>query len=182
MTGEGRPAGEAAAEAMSVTGASFDAGLVNRPDGLAPPAGRVLDHPWVELPDSARCDVHAGRVCLHLLDVLAVAAAQDPVSVAVLPSVHPHDVYCSTRLSDHAAGPAVDVWERAGQPVITTGVAEGAAGKVKSTAFADPLLAQAGSPVGSDLDGPGRRQNFVNLVHREHLHLAARGPDVPTPR
>lgn len=147
---------------------------VDRPDGLDPRAGRVLDDPRIELPDTARWDVHAGRISLDLLDLLAVTAVQAPVSVAVLRTGHPLNVFGTARLSEHTQGRAVDVWRIAGQPVVTTGAGAGPAGQVLRTAFADPRLAQAGSPVGSDLDGPGRRRSFVNLVHKDHLHLAAR--------
>ncbi len=148
---------------------------VDRPASVDPRAAKVLDDPRIELPDTARWDVHAGRISLDLLDVLAAAAAQAPVSVTVLRTGHPRNVFGSTRTSDHTQGRAVDLWRIGGQPVLTTGAADGPSGLVLRTAFADPRLSQAGSPVGSDLDGSGRRRSFVNLVHKDHLHLAARG-------
>ena len=148
---------------------------VNRPDVLDPRAARALDDARIELPDSARWDVHAGRISLNLLDILAAAAGQAPVSVTVLRSGHPRNVFGSTRVSDHTEGRAVDVWRIAGQPLVNTGASTGPAERVLRTAFASQVLAQAGSPVGSDLDGPSRRRSFVNLVHQDHLHLAARG-------
>lgn len=96
------------------------------------------------------------------------------MSVAVLRTGHPLNVFGTARLSEHAQGRAVDVWRIAGQPVVTTGAGAGPAGQVLRTALSDPRLSQAGSPVGSDLDGAGRRRSFVDLVHTDHLHLAAR--------
>lgn len=148
---------------------------VDRPDGLDPRAVRVLDDARIELPDSARWDVHAGRISLDMLDILAAAAEQAPVSVTVLRSGHPRNVFGSARVSDHTQGRAVDLWRIDGQPVVSTGAGAGPAGQLLRASFADERLAQAGSPVGSDLDGPGRRRSFVNLVHQDHLHLAARG-------
>lgn len=162
--------------------ASIGGEPVDRPDVLDPRAARVLDDARIELPDSGRWDVHAGRISLDVLDILAAAAEQAAVSVTVLRSGHPRNVFGSTGLSDHTQGRAVDLWRIAGQPVVSTGAGAGAgpAGEVLRTAFANQRLAQAGSPVGSDLDGPGRRRSFVNLVHKDHLHLAARGRVAPT--
>ena len=148
---------------------------VDRPAVLDPRAVAVLDDPRIELPDTARWDVHANRISLDLLDVLAAAAAEAPVSVTVLRTGHPLNVFGSTRISDHSQGRAVDVWRIGGQPVVTSGAMTGPAGRVLRNAFADPRLSQAGSPIGSDLDGPTKRRSFVNLVHKDHLHLAAKG-------
>lgn len=148
---------------------------VDRPEGLDPRAARVLDDPRIELPDTARWDVHAGRVSLDLLDVLAAGAQLAPLSVAVLRSGHPQNVFGTERLSDHTRGRAVDVWRIGGTPVVSTGAATGAARQVLNQAFGDRRLSQAGSPDGSDLDGSRRRRSFTNLVHKDHLHLAVRG-------
>lgn len=154
---------------------------VDRPADLDPRAARVLDDPRIELPDTARWDVHAGRISLDLLDLLAAVAAVAPVSVAVLRTAHPRNVFGTDRVSNHTEGRAVDIWQIGGQPVVTTGAAGGAAGAVLRVAYADPRLSQAGSPTGSDLDGPRRRRSIVNLVHKDHLHLAVRGAGAPAP-
>lgn len=154
---------------------------VDRPADLDPRAARVLDDPRIELPDTARWDVHAGRISLDLLDLLAAVAAVAPVSVAVLRTAHPRNVFGTDRVSNHTEGRAVDIWQIGGQPVVTTGAAGGAAGAVLRAAYADPRLSQAGSPTGSDLDGPRRRRSIVNLVHKDHLHLAVRGAGAPAP-
>lgn len=154
--------------------ASIGGEPVDRPAGLDPRAVRVLDDARIELPDTARWDVHAGRISLDLLDVLAVAAASAPVAVTVLRSGHPPNVFATTRISNHTQGKAVDVWRIGGQPVVATGAATGPARAVLDAALGDRRLRQAGSPEGSDLDG-AKRRSFTDLVHSDHLHLAVGG-------
>lgn len=155
--------------------ASIGGEPVDRPAGLDPRAVRVLDDARIELPDTARWDVHAGRISLDLLDVLAVAATAAPLAVTVLRSGHPPNVFATSRISNHTQGRAVDVWRTDGQPVVATGAAAGPARVVLDAAAGDRRLRQAGSPEGSDLDGAGRR-SFTDLVHSDHLHLAVGGP------
>ncbi len=154
--------------------ASIGGEPVDRPAGLDPRAVRVLDDARIELPDTARWDVHAGRISLDLLDVLAVAATAAPLAVTVLRSGHPPNVFATSRISNHTQGRAVDVWRIDGQPVVATGAAAGPARAVLDAAAGDRRLRQAGSPEGSDLDGAGRR-SFTDLVHSDHLHLAVGG-------
>jgi len=148
---------------------------VDRPAGLDPVTSAVLDDPRLELPDSARWDVHAGRVAPEVLQVLRSAAARASLSVAVLRSGHPEQVFGTDRLSDHARGRAVDVWAIDGAPVVGRPLAAGPVRAVLEGALADPRVRQVGSPPGTDLDGPGRRRSFTNLVHSDHLHLATDG-------
>lgn len=144
---------------------------IERPADLDPRAARVLDHSGIELPDTAAWDIHAKRISLELLDLLGALADVSPLSVAVLQTGHPVNVFGTSRVSNHAEGRAVDIWRVSGVPVVTAGAATGPAADALRRAFADPRLAQAGSPEGSDLDG-GRRRSFNDLVHKDHLHLA----------
>ncbi len=144
---------------------------VDRPPDLPPQALAVLDNPRIELPDTCRWDVHAGRVATDLLSVLGAAAAVQPVAVTVLRTGHPQNVFGTDRISNHTQGRAVDLWRVGGQPVVSTGAVQGPARAVLAAAAADARTRQTGSPPGSDLDGPGRR-SFTDLVHQDHLHLA----------
>lgn len=144
---------------------------LDRPAGLPPQAALVLDDPRIELPDTARWDVHAGLVSPDLLDVLVAAAAVAPLSVTVLRGGHPPNVFGTSRISNHTQGRAVDVWRTGGQAVVSTGAGRGPARAVLLAAAADRRTRQTGSPAGSDLDGVGRR-SFTDLVHQDHLHLA----------
>jgi len=144
---------------------------VDRPAGLDPAVAEVLDDPRIELPDTCRWDVHSGGVSADLLAVLAAAAAVAPVAVTVLRTGHPPNVFGTSRISNHTEGRAVDLWRVGGEPVVGTGATAGPARSVLTAAAADRRTRQTGSPVGSDLDGPGRR-SFTDLVHHDHLHLA----------
>ena len=144
---------------------------VDRPRDLPPEIVAVLDDPRIELPDTCRWDVHAGRVSPDLIAVLAAAAAVTPVAVTVMRTGHPQNVFGTARISNHTQGLAVDLWRAGGQPVVSSGAVTGAAHDALLAAFADPRTHQTGSPPGSDLDGSGRR-SFTDLVHRDHLHLA----------
>ena len=149
---------------------------VDRPADLDPRAVRALDHPSLELPDSAVWDVHGGAVSLDLLELLSALADRTPLAVAVLRTGHPVNVFGTDRVSNHSQGRAADVWRVAQTPVVTSGAATGPAGDVLTAALADPRVGQVGSPEGSDRDGR-RRRSFNDLVHKDHLHLAVRGSD-----
>ena len=155
--------------------ASIGGQPVDRPADLDPVSITVLDDPRIELPDSARWDVHARRVSLETLSVLAEAAGRSPVSVTVLRSGHPVEVFGSGNLSDHTRGRAVDIWGVGGIPVVAQPPSGSPYRVVLDGAFADPRVTQTGSPGGTDLDGPGQRRSFTNTVHADHLHLAAIG-------
>jgi hypothetical protein len=158
--------------------ASIGGQPVDRPADLDPVSAAVLDDPRIDLPDSARWDVHARRVSAETLSVLAQAAGRSPVSVTVLRSGHPVEVFGSRNLSDHTRGRAVDIWGVGGIPVVSQPPSGSPYRVVLDGAFADPRVTQTGSPAGTDLDGPGRRRSFTNTVHADHLHLASIGTPV----
>lgn len=146
---------------------------VDRPESLDPRAARVLDDPRIELPDTARWDIHAGAVSPSLLELLSSLAAQASLSVAVLRRGHPPNVFGTDRVSNHTDGRAVDVWRVGGQSIVAAGAANGPSAAVLRAAFLDRRVSQTGAPAGSDLDGAARR-SFTDLVHADHLHLAVR--------
>jgi len=147
---------------------------VDRPTGLSPAAVRVLDDPRLVLPDTARWDIHAGRVSDDLLEVLANAGALGTIGVTVLRTGHPREVFGTPTISAHTAGRAVDVWQIAGTAVVDDGGPGSLSTQLQTAALIDPRVDQVGSPPGTDVDGPGSRRSFANLVHQDHLHLAVR--------
>lgn len=140
---------------------------VPRPANLSAAAKRVLDNPNIELPDSARWDIHRGNVDAALLEALARAAAKRKLSLAVIQSGHPHTVWATSRPSAHSAGAAADIFAVAGRPVI----AQREPGS-EAFALAEELVASGAYQLGSPwVLGTGGAQSFTDAVHQDHIHL-----------
>lgn len=142
---------------------------VPRPDTLGPEARAVLDHAHIELPDSARWDIHAGRVAPELLALMARAADEVPFGVLVFDSGHPWNIFGTDRMSDHTRGVAVDIHRIGQQLVIDDRVEGGVTHRFVQWLYEQPDLANIGSPWA--LDGFGGR-SFTDLLHQDHLHVA----------
>lgn len=137
-----------------------------RPGNLSTAARRALDHPRLFLSDSARWDIFRGEIDDALLRALADAADSRSLSVLVLRSGHPREVWATTRRSAHHAGRAADVYAVSGLLVVRQRQRD-------SSAFlaAQGLLSAGAAQVGSPWDfGIGRR-SFTDLVHQDHLHV-----------
>lgn len=89
---------------------SFGGDPVPTPVTLLPSAARVLTHPAIDLPDSARWDILTGRVGEPILALLAELADRHRLGVTVFATGHPHEVFGTTRISNHTRGAAVDLW------------------------------------------------------------------------
>jgi hypothetical protein len=140
---------------------------VARPVQLPRAAARVLDHPAIELPDSARWDIHAGRVDRQLLAALARAADERRIAVSVLRTGHPPSVWATDRPSAHRRGHAADIYAVDGRLVIRQR-GEGSAAHRLAQRFVGSGATQVGSPW---LIPPGGKRSFTDAVHQDHLHL-----------
>lgn len=138
-------------------------------DGAAPShaAQQVLAIDRIELPDSARWDVLAGRVDDRVLATLADLSAGRRLHVTVFSSGHPVQVFGTDDVSNHTEGRGVDIWAIDGRPVFELRESVLVADLVKRALAAG--LTEVGAPV--DIDGAGG-SNFTNLLHQDHLHLA----------
>lgn len=127
----------------------------------------------LELSDTARWDIEAGRIGDPILASLNGLASEGRLSVTVLATGHPHNVFGAEWVSNHTAGRGVDIWAIDGVPVIDQR-------SVGSPAYqlVEAALAQGVTEVGSpwDLDGAGTGASFTNTVHQDHLHFAHDGP------
>ncbi len=153
----------------TVTGvASIGGSPPNPPASPSPTASEVLADTAIELPDSARWDIQRGGTDDRVLGVLLAMAAEHTLSVTVLASGHPPNVFDSSSVSNHTRGRGVDIWAVDGQPVLSQ---RDPAGPLY--ALTSELLALGVTELGSpwDLDGPGGAA-FTNTVHQGHLHLA----------
>ena len=163
-----RPAGGAwAATAIASIG-----GNPVTPVAPTPAAEAVLRNERIDLPDSARWDIEAGRIDQKVLDLLARLAEQHELALTVLASGHPHNVFASGSVSNHTEGRGVDIWAVDGQPVVSM---RAPGGPLES--LVRQLLTEGVTELGSpwDLDGVGRGASFTNTVHQDHLHLAYDG-------
>lgn len=136
---------------------------------LSPSAQAALNSDRLELPDSARWDIEAGRIDDRLLDLLTRIAVDHSLSVTVLATGHPYNVFGTKLVSNHSVGRAVDVWAVDGVPVVSQRDPAGPLQALVAQLLADGVT-ELGSPW--DLDGPGNGSSFTNTVHQDHLHLA----------
>lgn len=157
--------------------ASVGGDPVPRPADLPAAAVAVLDHPRIGLPDSARWDVHAGRVDEQVLRVMTTLAEQFSYGVTCLANGHPvHiiDGQGTDRVSSHTRGLALDVWAVDGRPVREQASdPQSPARRFLDAAAGLPALRKIGAPLGWDLDG-GTSRVFDDPVHEDHFHLALR--------
>lgn len=137
---------------------------VPRPDDLSAAARRAVDHPRLELSDSARWDIYRGGVDDALLSALADAADVRRLSILVLRSGHPSEVWATPRRSAHHAGRAADVYAVSGQLVVRQR-------RIQSSAYlaAEQLVQRGAAQIGSPWTFGGR--TFTDLVHQDHLHV-----------
>lgn len=137
------------------------------PAPVSADAERVLSNDAIDLPDSARWDIQSGVVDAKVLDLLGELARDHRLSVTVLATGHPENVFASRMLSNHTRGRAVDIWAVDGRPVIEQREPNGAL-----ATLARSLLSKGVTELGGpwDLDGPGGA-SFTNTVHQDHLHL-----------
>jgi hypothetical protein len=140
---------------------------VARPADLPQAARAVLDDRRIQLPDSARWDIHRGLVDQRLLRIMLAMAERHPYAVAVLVSGHPRNVFGTGRRSNHNVGRAVDVYAVAGRPVVGQRHRGSAAYRLAG------WLDQAGP---TELGSPwrfadGGARSFTNTVHQDHIHI-----------
>ena len=161
-----------AAEVWSVTAIPSTGGdPVVAPAPPSPAAAAVLDNPNLDLPDTARWDIEAGRVDDRVLNILADVARDQQLSVLVFASGHPETVFGSSRISNHTRGRAVDVWAVDGVPVVSQRAEDGPV-----FALAERLVASGVTELGApwDVDGGGPA-SFSDTVHQDHLHIGFDG-------
>lgn len=140
---------------------------VRRPEELSAAGRRVLDSPAIELSDSARWDIHRGRVDDALLRVLARAATRREFAVAVFRAGHPHNVWATDRPSAHSSGLAADIYAVGGRPLITQRSPDTPAYELAEELFAGGAF-QLGSPW---VFGAGGPRSFSDPVHQDHIHV-----------
>jgi hypothetical protein len=135
-------------------------------------ARAVLENARITLPAAAEADIRAGVVDHQVLAVLAGLAADHELTVTVLVSGHPRNVFGTDRVSKHTLGKAVDIWAIDGQAVVDPDTPRDLVTSVMRRAAALGA-AEVGGPV--DLDARGGGTFFTDQVHQDHVHVGVPG-------
>lgn len=133
-------------------------------------AQRVVANNRIDLPDSARWDILAGRVDERVLNVLDDLAATYSLNITVFSSGHPIHVFGTDDVSNHTQGRGVDIWGVDGASVFALR-GSAALADIASRAIAAGMT-EVGGPI--DIDGSGG-PSFTNTLHQDHVHLAYDG-------
>ncbi|WP_329315878.1 hypothetical protein OG723_37405 [Streptomyces sp. NBC_01278] len=148
-----------------------------RPGPPAVPLGEsaraVLAQPRIELPPAAAADIRSGAVHEGVLRAMLRLADSYRVSVSVVRSGHPANVFGTARPSDHPAGRAFDVWRIDGRPVV-----DPATPRSLVSAFMRAAAAAGSYNVGGPVQlsgGNGANQFFSDATHHDHVHIGFAG-------
>ncbi|MFD7165731.1 hypothetical protein [Streptomyces violascens] len=136
---------------------------------LAPPAREVLAQSRIELPPASAADIRSGAVHDSVLHAMLQLAGAYRLSVSVVRSGHPLDVFGTDRPSDHPLGRAFDVWRIDGHPVV-----DPATSRSLVTAFMRAAAAAGSYNVGGPVQltgGATANQFFSDNTHHDHVHV-----------
>ncbi|MBY8878623.1 hypothetical protein K7862_13395 [Streptomyces sp. PLK6-54] len=130
---------------------------------------KVLADARIQLPPAAAADVRSGLVHTEVLDAMLRLAGTYRMSVSVVRSGHPLDVFGTDRPSDHPLGRAFDVWRIDGHPVV-----DPATSRALITAFMRAAAAAGADNVGGPVQlsgGTVPNQFFSDPTHHDHVHI-----------
>lgn len=155
-----------AGQEWNVTGATV--GKVPATTRISVPVQRLLDNPKVVLPTPARADLAAGAVSDEVVSILEGLSRRWRLSVQVLRTGHPKNVFGTDRLSNHNRGRAVDIWAIDETPLI---------GSARD--LWEPIVIEAARLGSTEIGAPNLPLNarglpsvfFTNATHQDHLHL-----------
>ena len=142
--------------------------VVERPAQLSEAALEVLEHPSIQLTESARWDIYSGTVDDGLLAMMARAAERHEIAVVTIATGHPENVFATDITSNHTLGRAVDIFSVDGQPVVESQKKGSAAFRLARWLY-NRGVPELGSPWA--FDGYGGR-SFTDVVHADHIHFA----------
>ncbi|MYS22916.1 hypothetical protein GTW78_22790 [Streptomyces sp. SID4948] len=140
---------------------------------LGAPARAVLGDPRIQLPPDAAADIRSGAVHSSVLRAMTRLAGTYRISVSVVRSGHPLDVFGTDRPSDHPRGRAFDVWRVNGHPVV-----DPATSRALITAFMRAAAAAGSYNVGGPIQlsgGATPQQFFSDDTHHDHVHIGFTG-------
>ncbi|WP_246214160.1 hypothetical protein [Kitasatospora viridis] len=136
---------------------------------LSTAARQVLASDRITLPPAAHADVLSGQVHDSALTAMLTLAQQYTLSISVVRSGHPIDVFGTTRPSDHPLGRAFDVWRINGQAVVDPNTPHD---------LVDGFMRAAAAAGSYNVGGPRQltggstpNQFFSDDTHHDHVHV-----------
>ncbi|WP_328314466.1 hypothetical protein OG432_32135 [Streptomyces sp. NBC_00442] len=136
---------------------------------LSPAAREVLAQSRIELPPASVADIRSGAVHESVLRAMLQLAGAYRLSVSVVRSGHPLDVFGTDRPSDHPLGRAFDVWRIDGRAVV-----DPATSRTLITSFMRAAAAAGSYNVGGPVrltGGATVNQFFSDDTHHDHVHV-----------
>ncbi|MFI9363440.1 hypothetical protein ACIG5E_20640 [Kitasatospora sp. NPDC053057] len=133
----------------------------------SPAVAKVLAEPRIELPPEAAADLLSGNVHDTVPTAMLRLAGPYTLSVSVVRSGHPLDVFGTNRPSDHPLGRAFDVWRIDGRAVVDPATPR----QLIESFMRDAAAAgsyNVGGPVA--IAGVGN-QFFTDDTHHDHVHI-----------
>ncbi|MFD0637359.1 hypothetical protein ACFQ9X_43095 [Catenulispora yoronensis] len=131
---------------------------------LTTAATALLAESRVTLPPAAQEDVRSGQVHDTVLNVLLALAKEHDLTVSVVRSGHPIDVFGTTRPSDH---PAAAPWTSGGSTATRWSIRP-------LPALVDNLMRRAAALGSYNVGGPRQlsgSQFFSDRTHHDHVHM-----------
>ena len=128
----------------------------------------VLTSSRIELPPASAADVRSGAVHDSVLKAMLRLSRGYAISVSVVRSGHPLDVFGTNRPSDHPLGRAFDVWRIDGHRVV-----DPATSRALITAFMRAAAGAGSYNVGGPVllsGGTTPNQFFSDATHHDHVH------------
>jgi hypothetical protein len=135
---------------------------------LVASARAVLANARIQLPPASAADIRSGAVHDSVLRAMTRLAGTYRMSVSVVRSGHPLDVFGTSRPSDHPLGRAFDVWRIDGHPVV-----DPATSRSLITGFMRAAAAAGSYNVGGPVQlsgGATANQFFSDDTHHDHVH------------
>ncbi|MCX4744591.1 hypothetical protein OG455_03480 [Kitasatospora sp. NBC_01287] len=136
---------------------------------LSATATQVLADARIDLPPAALADVRSGSVHDTVLRAMLTLAQAYTISVSVVRSGHPLDVFGTDRPSDHPLGRAFDVWRINGRAVVDPST---------PTDLVDGFMRAAAAAGSYNVGGPRQlsggatpNQFFTDDTHHDHVHI-----------
>ncbi|MEV6008090.1 hypothetical protein AB0M29_14860 [Streptomyces sp. NPDC051976] len=139
---------------------------------LSASAKAVLADRRIDLPPASVADIRSGAVHDSVLRAMLRLAGTYRMSVSVVRSGHPLDVFGTDRPSDHPLGRAFDVWRIDGHPVVSP-----ATSRSLIAAFMRAAAAAGSYNVGGPVQlsgGATGNQFFSDDTHHDHVHVGFR--------